>query len=107
MLYFESAQSQLEKSRGCDILFQLHAYRGLWDSIQDLDPRLRAVCAVHLDRLRNGHANIRTEKIREGVMELKISWNKQEFRFLYCHSPGRIIDILVFFQKKTRKLPKR
>ena len=40
-------------------------------------------------------------------MELKLSWNKQEFGFLFYDGPNRTIYLLNFSQKKTGKIPPR
>jgi phage-related protein len=61
-----------------------------------------------LERLRssgNQNAGLRSEHLRGGVIELKISWDKQEFRILYCFAPGQRIYVLHIFQKKTRAVP--
>ncbi len=72
-----------------------------------VETRLRSTCKVHLLRLRDRqfHA-IRSEKVADGLFELKISWNRQEFRFLFFYGADQAINFVNFFQKKTRKTPK-
>jgi phage-related protein len=85
--------------------FELHSYPGVWAQVQGGPAGLRGACAAMLDRLRLGAANIRVEKVRSSILELKVSWGRQEFRFLFFYAPGRKIYLVNFFQKKTRKTP--
>jgi phage-related protein len=84
-------------------------YRTVWEELSAADSGLRAACKGHLDRLaraRPGEASgLRLEKVHSKVTELKISWNKQEFRLLFFHGPNHTVFVVHFFQKKTRKTP--
>ena len=83
-------------------------YPSVWEEVQSLETELRARCKGHLDRLqriRPGEASgLRLEKVHKQITELKVSWNKQEFRFLFFTHDGQCC-VLSFFQKKTRKTP--
>lgn len=46
-----------------------------------------------------------TEKIAEGIFELKTSHNRMEYRCIYTFNHPDIV-VLVCFEKKTRKTPK-
>ena len=78
------------------------------EEVDRLDSALRARCKAHLDRLRDiqpgAPHGLRLEKVHAHLTELKVSWNKQEFRFLFF-SQGQNIYLVNFFQKKTRKTP--
>lgn len=71
---------------------------------------MRAKCKVHLTRLgqtqRGVDSGLSIEVVdkENGILELKIKWDKQEFRFLFYRAGGDIF-IVNFFQKKTRKTP--
>jgi phage-related protein len=86
---------------------ELNFYPQVWGDLQAAEPKLRATCKVHLLRLRDRQfGGIRVEKIaNSGLWELKVSWNKQEFRFLFFYGANRAINFVNFFQKKTRKTP--
>jgi phage-related protein len=47
---------------------------------------------------------LRLEKVQAHITELKVSWNRQEFRFLFFNQQQSIF-IVNFFQKKTQKTP--
>ena len=49
--------------------------------------------------------SIRVEKVTDTIWELKVTWNKQEFRFLFFYGAGGAINFVNFFQKKARKTP--
>jgi phage-related protein len=78
------------------------------EELESAETSLRARCKAHLIRLAEiqpGKASgLRLEKVAKGISELKVSWNKQEYRFLFSSIKGEIF-ILVFFNKKTRKTP--
>ena len=80
-----------------------------WEDLEATDETLRAKCKLHLHRLANAipgvDSGLSTEKLTTRITELKIKWNRQEFRFTFCRLDGQIF-ILSFFQKKTRKTPK-
>lgn len=71
---------------------------------------LRAKLKVHLNRLgksKPGVASgldIETVDRAHGIIELKVKWNKQEFRLLF-YRKGPDIFVVNYFQKKTRKTP--
>jgi phage-related protein len=73
--------------------------------VEAADINLRAKCKAIVDRLKRGDANIRVEKCRGAIRELKVSWKRQEFRFLFFQGGTGAIYLLVFFQKKTQKIP--
>jgi phage-related protein len=64
-----------------------------------------------LDRLANAQpgqaSGLRIEKVHDIITELKVSWNRQEFRFLFFNGPNSTTYIVHFFQKKTQKTPAR
>jgi phage-related protein len=83
----------------------LRFYPTVWQDLESAEPKLRAVAKVHLLRLRERRFDaIRVEKLGDGLWELKISWNKQEFRFLFFYGL-EAANFVNFFQKKTRKTP--
>lgn len=78
----------------------------VWQELEEANVKLRATCKVHLIRLRDGHfGSIRVEKVSEKVWELKVSWNRQEYRFLYFYGGSQAVNFVHFFQKKSRKTP--
>jgi phage-related protein len=86
---------------------ELRFYPQVWRDLEDAEVKLRAACKVHLLRLRDRQLNaIRSEKVASGLFELKVSWNKQEFRFLFFYGADQAINLVNFFQKTTRKTPK-
>jgi len=83
----------------------LNFYPTVWRNLLAAEPKLRAVCMVHLIRLRERNfAALRLEKIKDQLWELKISWNRQEFRFLFFYGKGAV-NFVNFFPKTTRKTP--
>jgi len=84
-------------------------YRVVWEELSAAQTGLRAACKTNLDRLagsRPGVASgLRLEKVQEKITELKVSWNKQEFRLLFFYEPNSTVYVVNFFQKKTRKIP--
>ena len=48
---------------------------------------------------------IRLFKVTDTIWELKVTWNKQEFGFLFFYGAGGAINFVNFFQKKARKTP--
>lgn len=70
------------------------------------DKKLRAAGKAHLERLRTRQfGGIRVEKVTDaGLWELKISWNRQEFRFLFFYGQPQTVNVVHFFQKKSRKI---
>jgi phage-related protein len=89
-------------------MYELGWYHSVWKEVERTDANLRARCKAHLDRLQRMQPGLphglRLEKVHKLMTELKVSWNKQEFRFLFF-SQGRVILIVHFFQKKTGKTP--
>jgi phage-related protein len=84
----------------------LNFYPKVWKDLSEADPKLRAVCKVHLIRLRDRQFGaLRLEKITEALWELKVSWNKQEFRFLFFYGGQPAINFAHFFPKKKQKTP--
>lgn len=84
---------------------ELNFYPKVWTDLQAADVKLRSACKVHLIRLRDRQfGSLRVEKVAEALWELKVSWNKQELRFLYFHGQ-QAINFVNFFPKKTRKTP--
>lgn len=83
-------------------------YHSVWSDLEASNEILRARCKAGLSRLQlaqpGASSGLRIEKVSKDITELKISWNKQEFRFLFFYHEGRIC-ILHFFQKKTKKTP--
>jgi phage-related protein len=81
----------------------------VWEELQQAETGLRAAVKAHLNRLATmqpGQASgLRLEKIGKGITELKVSWNKQEFRLLFFWGPNRTAYVVVFFKKKTAKIP--
>lgn len=71
---------------------------------------LRGRCKAHLVRLaaaQHGVASgLRIESVdkQNGILELKVSWDKQEFRFLFYRDEDTIF-VVNFFQKKQAKTP--
>jgi phage-related protein len=83
----------------------LNFYPSVWTELQAADTELRATCKAHLIRLREREFRaIRLEKVTDSLWELKISWAKQEFRFLFFYG-SQAANLVHFFQKKTRKTP--
>jgi phage-related protein len=84
-------------------------YHVVWEGLNGAEDGLRGACKANLSRLaaaRPGVASgLRLEKVYEKITELKVSWNKQEFRLLFFYGPGNIAYVVNFFQKKTRKIP--
>ena len=84
----------------------LNFYPQIWKDLSASDAKLRAVCKVHLIRLRERQfGGLRLEKVTAALWELKVSWNKQEFRFLFFYGSQQAINFVHFFLKKTRKTP--
>lgn len=83
-------------------------YPSVGTEVEGLCTALRARCKAHLDRLRDlqpGVASgLRLEKVHKHITELKVSWNNQEFRFLFFGQLG-VTYIVNFFPKKSRKTP--
>lgn len=80
-------------------------YPSVWTELQATEVKLRAACKVHLTRLKNREFGaIRVEKVTDGLWELKVSWKKQEFRFLFFYG-RQAVNIVRLFQKKTTKTP--
>jgi phage-related protein len=83
-------------------------HRLAWQEINGTQSGLRAACKANLDRLQRMQPGaphgLRLEKVHRQITELKISWNKQEFRILFFWHM-RIIMVVHFFQKTTRKTP--
>ena len=89
-------------------MFELAFHHRVWQAVERADPGLRGACKAHLVRLRlmrQGVGSLRIEKVDDKIWELKISWNKQEFRFLWFYGSKMTIYLVCFFQKKTRKTP--
>jgi phage-related protein len=84
-------------------------YRVVWEELSAAQTGLRAACKTNLDRLagsRPGVASgLRLEKVQGKITELKVSWNKQEFRLLFFYGPKQHRVRCELFQKKTRKIP--
>jgi phage-related protein len=85
---------------------ELNFYPDVWDDLQNAEKKLRAACKTHLARLRDRQfGSIRLEKATESLWELKISWNKQEFRFLFFYG-DQAANFVNFFPKTSRKISK-
>jgi phage-related protein len=84
-------------------------HRLAWEDLSKVEGGLRGACKANLARLaemRPGVASgLRLEKVHVEITELKVSWNKQEFRLLFFHLPVRLVCVVSLFQKKTRKTP--
>jgi phage-related protein len=84
-------------------------YRVVWEELSAAQTGLRAACKTNLDRLagsRPGVASgLRLEKVQGKITELKVSWNKQEFRLLLFYGPNSTAFVVNFFKKKTKKIP--
>jgi len=84
-------------------------YRIVWEELNATESGLRGACKANLNRLAASRpgvpSGLRLEKVHEKITELKVSWNKQEFRLLFFYGPGSTAYIVNFFQKKTRKIP--
>jgi phage-related protein len=82
----------------------------VWQELHTVESGLRGACKANLDRLAATQwgvpSGLRLEKVHAKITELKVSWNKQDFRLLFFHGANKVIFIVVFFQKKTRKTPK-
>jgi len=89
-------------------MYALGWYHTVWKEVDGADVRLRARCKAALDRLQRMQpgvpSGLRLEKVHKNITELKVSWNKQEFRFLFFWQI-HVIYIVHFFQKKTKKTP--
>ena len=82
----------------------LNFYPVVWKDLSDADPLLRAVCKVHLIRLRDRQFGaLRLEKASDALWELKTSWNRQEFRFLFFYG-SQAANFVNFFPKNTTKM---
>ena len=83
-------------------------YRLVWEEVEASPTGLRAACKAFLARLANAQpgapTGLRLEKLGSSITELKVSWNRQEFRLLFFREHG-IVHVVNFFQKKTRKCP--
>jgi phage-related protein len=86
-------------------------YRSVYAELEAAADGLRGSCKAHLDRLRGARpgqpSGLRIEKVHERMLELKVSWNRQEWRFLFFHGANHTAFVVHFFQKKTRKTPPR
>ncbi len=77
----------------------------VWQELEAADAKLRAACKVHLLKLQERQfGSIWVEKVTEAIWELKVTWNKQEFRFLFFYGASGA-NFVNFFQKKSRKTP--
>jgi phage-related protein len=85
-------------------------YRLVWEELNATETGLRAACKANLARLAAAMpgtpSGLRLEKVHPKITELKVSWNRQEFRLLFFNGPNHTAYIVCFFQKKTRKTPK-
>lgn len=85
-------------------------YNTVWVDLTAAPKELRGRCKAHLARLaaaQHGVASglrIETVDRENGILELKVSWDKQEFRFLFYRN-GDIIYVVNFFVKKQPKTP--
>ena len=65
-----------------------------WTELEAADDALRAKCKLHLSRLVQVipgiDSGLSLEKLADGITELKIKWNKQEFRFTFFRLDGQI-----------------
>jgi len=88
----------------------LGLHKAVATDLEQTDVSLRARCKAQLYKLGKSdirlEPGLRIEKINNRLYELKVKWNKQEFRFLYAILHGDKI-ILHFFQKKSAKLKGR
>ena len=86
-------------------------YHTVWGDLNAAESALRAACKANLARLAvfqpGMPTGLRLEKVHEKIIDLKVSWNKQEFRLLFFYGSNKTVYIVNFFQKKTRKTPQR
>jgi phage-related protein len=89
-------------------MYALGWYHSVRKEVEGTDVRLRARCKAALDKLQRMQpgvpSGLRLEKVHKHITKLKVSWNKQEFRFLFFWQ-AHVICIVHFFQKKTKKTP--
>jgi phage-related protein len=89
-------------------MYRLGWHYLVWKEVEGQDAKLRARCKAHLDRLLRMQpgvpSGLRLEKVHSRITELKISWNRQEYRFLFFQELD-VIYIVNYFQKKTRAIP--
>src|SRR5262249_16310437 len=83
-------------------------YRAVWSELEGSDEGLRGACKARLRRLALAQpgvqSGLRLEKVHPAITELKVSWNKQEFRLLFFRQQS-MVYVVNFFQKKTKKCP--
>lgn len=86
-------------------------YHTVWGELNAAESGLRAACKANLARLAVFHpgmpTGLRLEKLQDKIIELKVSWNRQEFRLLFFYGSNKTAYIVNFFQKRTRKTPQR
>jgi phage-related protein len=84
-------------------------YHVVWKDLSAAENGLRAACKANLNRLAAAKPGIpsglRLEKVHPKITELKVSWNRQEFRLLFFYGANHTAYVVCFFQKKTRKTP--
>jgi len=82
-------------------------YRAVWEELNATESGWRGACKANLSRLATSRpgvpSGLRLEKVHEKITELKVSWNKQEFRLLFFYGQGTAY-VVNFFQKKQGKL---
>ena len=80
----------------------------VWESVNGSPSGLRGACKANLLRLATAQpgapTGLRLEKVHPEITELKISWNRQDFRLLF-YREGGMVFVVNFFQKKTKKCP--
>jgi phage-related protein len=86
-------------------------YHTVWGELNAAESELRAACKANLARLAvfqpGTPTGLRLEKVHDKIIELKVSWNRQEYRLLFFYGPNQTAYIVNFFQKRTRKTPPR
>ena len=87
---------------------KLLSHPKVWKEVCEGNSGLRGRLKAHLDRLEADQVErLRIEKVNGApkLRELKISWDKQEFRFLFFRTTDGHYCLVEFFNKKGRKLP--
>jgi phage-related protein len=83
-------------------------YNLVWEELEASPSGLRGSCKAALRRLAEAQpgapTGLRLEKLQSAITELKVSWNRQEFRLLFFREQS-VVYVVNFFQKKTRKCP--
>ena len=89
---------------------KLGFYHTVLEDLERTHVDLRGRCKAFLYRLSisqlgvDSGLDIQMVDKDHGILELKIKWNKQEFRILFYRHGGEIY-VVNYFQKKKRKTP--